>query len=1515
MNTKLSKMLRSGLSMFLVICMISSVIPFAVFAIEEPEETKTLNYVSLGDSMTNGYGLTGYNGNSGVADYGYGSYTNQFADWLVDTGYADEVNHTQLALSAMRAEDLHWLLEVDYEDEEVLALIDEMDKNYATKWNVINQAIADEKYTQEYVDALDSSKEAYFEAYEDEWNEVFSNGDSWTWRELVHDYRFNVIANYVTYFANGGTDDNIDLKNEWTGYKNYSDVEALQIVAEYYQDAVANADIVSNGIGNGNFGVFMLGRIQEAIGFSGNPTQAMIYKVENAIRECSPEVQAKILELKDTLYAELADYINMEDDMMAALVNSIVYGELSYVLNWCGATDAIVKLNPDVELMIVGLMNTMNGIKMEIGGVTIDVGELMGIMLDSLNAFMAAYPVVMQAQGHFADATFYYAEAGQIECYADTYNDTIYTEGVVRQRFVSSIVGEEKYKDQENKWGLIWQSLKPVASSMGTAIQFITLADIQEYEALGDADKIEYAKNDRDKAMSIAFYLAAEKAVLRVLAEGGTMSGDAAVALGNGTLAFDSVVTLFEKKLGEYTPAATERVNAALKTTDGYNITFLVALFAMPDALGDALAEDEAVGGLLNLWAHCLLGNGLSGHPSQGGHDQLAEAVVAAYENKHTCLDETLGNVWYLISNYYDEAYAYGYAYAVEAGYIAKANEAVDAAIAQLLAIEITEATVEFRAEAETAIAQIVATLESVKNLLNNADELDEETLAYAQAMLAEADAMAKALVNVIEQATNDVVDLAVIPAINEAVKYVSEVVIPAATEASKVIAEKAVENFKAKAEEIADELVNEMCDAAQKYAPVVADAIYDYLYNNPEQVIEFVKYVAPYASQLLDEYGDEVLMVLAYIGYNYGEDIVKIIVDNHEVILETILTWVDVHGWNAILLVEVYAEALGLCDTVREQIAVLEQLAEQLEAELKYQAAYIEAQIEELKAQLETASEAVKAEIEAQIEELEAELEAAKTEIEAQIEELKAQLETATEAVKAEIKAQIAELEAQLEAVKAELESQIAELKAQLETATEAVKAEIEAQIEELEAELDAVKNEIKAQIEELKDTASELNEQLADAVAKALADVENLKDVAEELKAQAEAIIAAVKDLDEADLDELLGKIDLNTEAIENLVNELVDTVNEVIYKATHANYNINSDSSYVALGNSSVYTEALADYLKTLVNEADTHYAYNSTDLTVEGSDITEIADVIAANLGAVASADLITLGYSNNVVATESLNIAIDLLVKGNTNYDTEYAWNELFGDFVAAQIEKMIVEFSESLDEKGLNVTLNELIGAQFTASTVTATEALCVAFENYIYNVTSYAVYLPMVVEQIVEINPDALIVIVGMSNPFEGLAIELGEMDVDVSVINYIIGATDVESLVYAVLSDNVIFVPANEAETNASDLVWLTDYMNGELNIEYTENGNAYIMEQILNALIITVEENGLWGDADGNGIVNTADANLVLQYYTESIDETALNLEVCDVNGDGVVNTADANLILQYYTEAIEVFPVEE
>ncbi len=56
-------------------------------------------------------------------------------------------------------------------------------------------------------------------------------------------------------------------------------------------------------------------------------------------------------------------------------------------------------------------------------------------------------------------------------------------------------------------------------------------------------------------------------------------------------------------------------------------------------------------------------------------------------------------------------------------------------------------------------------------------------------------------------------------------------------------------------------------------------------------------------------------------------------------------------------------------------------------------------------------------------------------------------------------------------------------------------------------------------------------------------------------------------------------------------------------------------------------------------------------------------------------------------------------------------------------------------------------------------------------------------------------------------------------------------------------------------------------------------------------------------LLGDVDGNGLVQAADASLILQYVVGLKTLTAAQLAAADVNGDGVVSAYDASWILHY------------
>jgi hypothetical protein len=68
------------------------------------------------------------------------------------------------------------------------------------------------------------------------------------------------------------------------------------------------------------------------------------------------------------------------------------------------------------------------------------------------------------------------------------------------------------------------------------------------------------------------------------------------------------------------------------------------------------------------------------------------------------------------------------------------------------------------------------------------------------------------------------------------------------------------------------------------------------------------------------------------------------------------------------------------------------------------------------------------------------------------------------------------------------------------------------------------------------------------------------------------------------------------------------------------------------------------------------------------------------------------------------------------------------------------------------------------------------------------------------------------------------------------------------------------------------------------------------------------------GLLGDVDGNGAIEEADAQIILDYEAQKLVKELI-VTVSDVSGDGVVDSNDAVLIQQYLAEKFEKFPAEK
>ena len=116
------------------------------------------------------------------------------------------------------------------------------------------------------------------------------------------------------------------------------------------------------------------------------------------------------------------------------------------------------------------------------------------------------------------------------------------------------------------------------------------------------------------------------------------------------------------------------------------------------------------------------------------------------------------------------------------------------------------------------------------------------------------------------------------------------------------------------------------------------------------------------------------------------------------------------------------------------------------------------------------------------------------------------------------------------------------------------------------------------------------------------------------------------------------------------------------------------------------------------------------------------------------------------------------------------------------------------------------------------------------------------------------------------------------------------------------------------NGEKRDITDYVKVTKQDDGTYLVTYTygfDNANYG-----LKTLTTTFgEATVIFGDVNGDGVVNIKDAILTYACVNRKTTFTEDQLRAADVNGDGTVNIKDAILVYAYVNRKISTFPIEE
>lgn len=668
------RVFKSCASLLLVLCMMLSVMPVTALAAENEGGEKPIVYVSIGDSMTNGYCLDGYDGTSGAVNYGIETYSNKFAaqlagytgpitnDQVIFQGTNGTVDHRQLSISGLRSQDIQWILEMDYQDDALMQDVFNSDYN-GTGWNA------------------------------NTWYNTWGfYGDRYTWSEYAdYDYRYADAAARILHVYNdlGGTGaasafrssyaDNAAIQNAMNGIaadpyypqgKTQSNeiggYKYLQIATEFYQESMKDADIISLAVGNTNFGTHMLSNIMDVV-MDGDTSFSTQFSMEQAYALAA---QDPFAETKVNAMVKSAEFDKiLEACMSLAGGNAAKAQEIAYIVEYCmvsfitgyiGMLNSILELNPDAEIIQIALINAYE----DPSGAVIPgtLGELVDVIYSPVNQLLEELPADLMAskstkdQQKYANATFYFAEADHVSCMVDVFGDDYYskdgsfveypglltgTEGytanynsIVRDRFVEEIV----YGD------MIFAALGMAPEGEPTPEDIDNfLQGAVPYDMMTLTEKAMYAAQNAEDAKAFALYLAFENSLIRSGTESVTMESLAGLSDIEAVFAAfypEVLAAIGAARPGYYSAVAPVIVagsNGAL--SEEQVLTIMDAYEQVKAAVWNGFADYHAV--IKSATGHSTIEHVINCDTcmDDGGHgDGVTEQLVATYKEQMALL-------------------------------------------------------------------------------------------------------------------------------------------------------------------------------------------------------------------------------------------------------------------------------------------------------------------------------------------------------------------------------------------------------------------------------------------------------------------------------------------------------------------------------------------------------------------------------------------------------------------------------------------------------------------------------------------------------------------------------------------------------------------------------------------------------------------------------------------------------------------------------------------------------------
>ena len=158
-------------------------------------------------------------------------------------------------------------------------------------------------------------------------------------------------------------------------------IDALRLA---YQESVENADLITVDIGWNNFGVYVCNQLVQYMSNGSYKWTTDINTIFDTEAEQAAAAEAKAI---------IAGYIQQnvgEGELSTALTDIFSYSILGYIHNFDIVMEKIHELNPDADVVVIGIQNLLHGVELKMDGDHFPLGAIFGNFVNMANYYVSA---------------------------------------------------------------------------------------------------------------------------------------------------------------------------------------------------------------------------------------------------------------------------------------------------------------------------------------------------------------------------------------------------------------------------------------------------------------------------------------------------------------------------------------------------------------------------------------------------------------------------------------------------------------------------------------------------------------------------------------------------------------------------------------------------------------------------------------------------------------------------------------------------------------------------------------------------------------------------------------------------------------------------------------------------------------------------------------------------------------------------------------------------------------------